>query len=529
MLMLIVGLALCVGLGRSRAAEVPPAGGFYIQTGGPNTAVTIGDWYTSSTAGAGAGYHYLTILVPCGWPAGTPLHIDLFSPEMNRVAGSAGIGDEPRNDYDSTQFELYGPNATIGPGYANPGPGTGIAGSQVTYQPGAPGVPEAWVRYRTLSPVTCGSYLLRAEVLATDPLNPMGEGDDDNGWRLRVGTDDDADPTTSPPADYDNPDGVPGTNDEIVIGQVQITYQHTIGGVACLTLYEYVPPGLPSVTFHNFDMDGSTRVRYYAPSDAFDATGLTGGTPGTLSTNGAWNGGTLARAGDTLADPEAGWWRIVSCLGSNNQFIQEAQAGIGIFFAQPPTPALQLAKTDGTAVATAGGTLTYELTIANSASGSTAGAAHAVTLTDQLPADATFVSCSMVAPATGTCGEAGGVVTATLDDWINAGGAATVEVTVRIDADATGSATNQATVAYEDGLGNAYPEASATDVDAIVAGPPPSPSPVPSESPRASSIPDVSVATPTTATHPWAGPFALGLALLVGAATTVILRRHRRI
>ena len=66
------------------------------------------------------GYHYVEITVPCGWPSGTPLYFDLFSPEMNQVAGSLGLGDEVRNSYDSTQFELYGPGVSPGPGSASP-------------------------------------------------------------------------------------------------------------------------------------------------------------------------------------------------------------------------------------------------------------------------------------------------------------------------------------------------------------------------------------------------------------------------
>ena len=182
---------------------------------------------------------------------------------MNQVAGALNLGDEPRGAYDNTQFELYGPGVAAGPGTASPAPGTGIAGTQITFPPGAPAVPEAWVRYWTLSPVTCGTYLLRTAV----------SNDDDNGWRLRVGLDNDADPTNAPPANSDNPDGIPGTNDELIVGQTQISYQQDTGGVACLTLHEYVSPGLASVTMHNFDMDGNTRVRYYGPSDTYDPTG----------------------------------------------------------------------------------------------------------------------------------------------------------------------------------------------------------------------------------------------------------------
>jgi uncharacterized repeat protein (TIGR01451 family) len=466
------------------AVEIPPAGGFYIQTSGPNAAVTIGDWYSSTVAGAGAGYHYITITVPCGWPALTPLYIDLFSPEMNRVAGALVQSEEPRGNYDSTQFELYGPSASIGPGYDQPAPGTGIAGTQVTYVPGAPLVPEAWVRYTTLDPVTCGTYVLRSAVLTTAP----GEGDDDNGWRLRVGTDNDADPNNVPPANADDPDGQPGTDDEIIVGQVQITYQQSIGGVVCLTVFQYIAPGQASTTFNNFDMDGNTRVRYYAPSDAFDPTGLSGGTPGTLSNSGEWNLGTIARGGDTLASPEAGWWRIVSCLSANNQFIQEGQAGVAVYFSQPPIPALSVSKTDGLTVAPAGSDLTYVITVTNTSSGPTAGAAHTVVVTDTIPPNSTFGGCTVVAPATGSCAESLGVVTATLDDPINAGASVDVEVSVTVDIDASGTVSNDASVAYEDVLGNPFPAVTASDVDSVGA-PLPTPTPTASPSPTPASTP----------------------------------------
>ena len=53
--------------GSSAAVEIPPVGGgFYIQTTGPNAGPGIGDWYSSNAAGAGNGYDYLLITVPCG-------------------------------------------------------------------------------------------------------------------------------------------------------------------------------------------------------------------------------------------------------------------------------------------------------------------------------------------------------------------------------------------------------------------------------------------------------------------------------
>lgn len=500
------------------AVEVPPASGFYIQTGGPNTPVGIGDWYSADAPGAGSGYHYITITVPCGWPAGTPLNVDLFSPEMNRVAGALGQGDEPRNDYDFTEFELYGPNATIGPGYDQPGPGTGIPGTQVTYAPGAPAVPEAWVRHATLDPAACGTYVLRSAVLTTAP----GEGDDDNGWRLRVGSDTDADPNNAPPANSDDPDGQPGTNDEVVVGQVQITYQQSLGGVACLTLHQYIAPGQASATFHNFDMDGNNRVRYYAPSDAFDPTGLSGGTPGTLSSNAQWNNGTIARGGDTIASPEAGWWRLVSCLSATNQFIQEGQAGVGVYYVQPPTPVLEIGKTDGASEVPAGGNLTYAITVTNSSSGPAAGAAHSVVVTDTIPINSTFVACTIVLPATGSCSESSGVVTTTLDDWISAGDSAQMEVTVAVDPDARGTVSNDASVTFGDVLGNPFPAVTASDVDSV--GPPalPTPSPTPPIL-----LPDTSAVSARPKDVEPAGIGALAASALLTAGLVVALGRLR--
>jgi uncharacterized repeat protein (TIGR01451 family) len=458
------------------AVELPPAGNaFWIQTNGPNAAVTLGDWYTSNVAGGGAGYHYVQFQVPCGWPAGLPIYVDLFSPEMNRVAGALAQHEEPNGNYDSTQFELYGPGATVGPGFTNPAPGAGIPGSRTTYQPGAVGVAESWVRYATLgAPVACGSYVLRSQVLTVDPLNPRGTGDDQNGWRLRVGNDNDADPTNAPPANYDNPDGVTGTNDEIVIGMAQTSFQQNSGAVACQTFYEYTNPGQASVTFNNFDMDGVTRLRYYAPGDpSYDPNANAGGTVGTLSGNGVWNnGGTLAtRVGDTIASPTTGWWRVVNCLSNGNQLIQEGQLGVLSYYTQPPTPSMTLTKTDGTVNASPGQALTYTITATNNSAGATRGAANNVVVTDTIPAGFTYTGCSIPTPTQGTwtCSQAAGVVTFTETGWINAGAAASLRVTGTVNQGVSGTITNTARVNYTDMLGNPFPQVTGTDVDNIVA------------------------------------------------------------
>ena len=464
-LLLVLGLVL-LSATPVVAAEIPTASAFSIQTNGPIAAIGLGDWYTATAGGGGAGYHYLEITIPCGWPSGTPVHVDLFSPETNQVSGALGVSEEPNGNYDSTQFELYAPGTVIGPGFASPMPGTGIAGSQRTFQPGGLGAPEQWVRYFTIAPASCGTYVLRSEVLA----DPPGEGNDQNGWRLRVGSDDDGDPDTAPPANTDDADGVPGTNDEIVIGVTQASYQHDAGGTQCFTLLEHVAPGQPSVTFHNFDLGGLVRVRYYAPSDAYDPAGTSNGTAGVVSGAAQWNGSAnTTRVGDTIANPEPGWWRIVTCTDDHDQFVQEGALARPAYFEQPPTPALQISKTDGLTNVAPGQTVTYQILVANVSTGASAGAATQVVVTDTLPAGVTFVSCSARAPAQGTwsCAQAAGVVTFTQSGWISAGSTATLELAVRVNQGAVAPLVNLAQVAYRDALGNPYPTTSASDSDGI--------------------------------------------------------------
>jgi uncharacterized repeat protein (TIGR01451 family) len=328
------------------------------------------------------------------------------------------------------------------------------------------------MRYATLAaPVACGNYVVRSQVLTADPLNPAGTGDDQNGWRIRVGTDNDAVPTNPPPANSDNPDALVGTNDELTLGLDQASFQQDSGALACQTFFEYVSPGQASIAFNNFDMDGNTRVRYYAPSDAsYDPNANSGGTLGTLSNNGVWNGGTLAtRVGDTILNPESGWWRFVTCISTQNQFIQEGEAGRAAYYTQPPTPRLTIAKSDGLASVAPGQLITYTIDVNNVAAGATAGAADNVVVHDILPGGVTYQSCGSPVPAQGTwaCSESGGNVTFTQNGWINAGAAAQLTVTARVNQSASGSILNTATADYQDEIGNPFLQASATDTDTI--------------------------------------------------------------
>jgi hypothetical protein len=128
--------------------------------------------------------------------------------------------------------------------------------------------------------------------------------DDNNGWRLRV----------TP----DNPDGRPGTGDEISIGNVQASYQNAIFG--CHTFYVPVVPGQSSIILSIFDGDmpalcpvGCSAV-YTTPS----GTAI----PGTVSGSTEWSGGgtSYPPSEDFIEYPEPGMWEATLCLNDPKTF-----------------------------------------------------------------------------------------------------------------------------------------------------------------------------------------------------------------
>ncbi len=434
---------------------MPPAGNtYYIQTNGPAAAIGLGDYYTSTSGGNQT--HLLRVFIPCSWPAGTAVHVDLFGAEVTSFGPVQGRSEELAGPADSSRFQLSGPG---GPAAAR------------TYQPTT--VAETWTRLHTIADgrAGCGEWLLTSQLLTTDPANPGTGGNDQNGWKLRVGADNDLDPTNASPPNSDNPDGIPGTDDEIVIGLERTTFQHDAGAVVCQTFYSYVAPGTPTARFHNFDMDNNGRVRYYPPGSVVDPTANSGGVLGTRSANARWNGSAnTTRVGDAIANPAPGWWTVVSCISNHNQLIQEGVNSGQLFMSQPGIPVLTVAKDNAATTLVAGGTSTYAITVTNTSNATaTPGAARAVSISDPLPAPLQFVSCAVRPPDTGTCSENAGVISATLDGALVAGAAAVVDVEVAIPAAAVSqSVTNTATVGFTDSYGNPFPPVTGADTDTIV-------------------------------------------------------------
>ncbi|HEV2891224.1 MAG TPA: Ig-like domain-containing protein [Frankiaceae bacterium] len=449
---------------------LPTTSPFFVQTNGATAGLAAGDWYTTPSAqGGGGGSQYVSFDIPCGWPANRAIYLDIFSPRITTAAGSR---DTVTGSADSTEFELYGPGATVGPGFNSPAPGTGVSGYRFSFQPDA-SAPQ-WESFAQIlgsgadPALTCGRYVLRSAILDNDPFNLTGGSDDQNYWVLRVGTDNDTDTSNTPPSNSDNFDGIPGTGDEITAGLTSASVQQNSGGTACLTTFEYVAPNTASITLNNFGMGGG-RVRYYGPSDAYDATATSGGTVGTVSGALTWNNSsTTARVGDTIASPESGWWREVYCSPSGSQFVPEGRANVTAYLEQPPTPQLAAAASDGLTSAARGDTRTTVLTVTNTSSGATAGTARTVVVKDTIPAGETFVGCAVLAPATGTCTQSGGVVTATVNGEIDAAATASVRVVTTLASTASGTLTHAFTVDYTDGLGNAFARVSATESTNVV-------------------------------------------------------------
>ena len=498
--MLGVALAACAlfaAVGVADALQLPTtSASAFVQTSGPNAMLGIGDFYTNVNGANDMLGHRVVIDVPCGWPGASTITIAIFDPESQTPDPvSPTAVDEIRTGADNTTFTLFAPGGTvIGP---------------ITYTP-AGGTNGLWVELVTFTPGTagygCGAYALR-----TTTAN-----DDDNAWRLQVSHDPDC--TASPgtcstigaPAstllsngnEQDDVDGVTANGDELGLGIDQTSFQHATA--SCQDFFFFVDGNISPITLHNFDMDGSTSVTYVPPV----GSALAPSQAGTVSQNALWNTATPPappgppppRVGDSfpIGPSDAGWWHATICISSGNQYIFEAIQGSTKFFSQPAAPVMTLGMTDGVTTTTVGASLTYTITFANTSNATaTPGAALAVELIDTLPANSTFMGCTINAPYTGSCAQGPvGTVTFTLNEPVAAGASGTATVTVQVTGAGGGTVVNTTTLDYQDVSANQYPTLTANDTDTIVATPTPTvtATPTPTTTPTATAT---ATATPT--------------------------------
>ena len=450
---IVVAVGVATETSPALAVDLPPIGSpLFLQTSGPNAGIGIGDWYSSPAPGGGT-HHLFELNVPQLWPAGKPLTVALFDPELQvpDPVSPTAIDEIRGSGPDNATFTLLSPTGTV---LAN-----------VTYTPTG-GTNGRWTELLTFNPSVhgTGTYHLRSTV----------SNNDDNSWRLAFNHDPDCAVTGTPKTcasallangnQVDNPDGSPGTGDELTIGIQRASYQHGGSGQSCKTFYFFVAPGTSSITLHNFDMDGNGSVTYRSPTGSSYA--------GSVSGNARWNNSSNAtRVGDTLAvgASDRGWWSADVCISSGNQYIFEGVNGQSVFLdLVPAVPRMTLAKSDGLTSVDPGETITYILTYTNTSNTTpNPGLATGVTISDTVPANTTYQSCSIDGPATGTCSVSAGVVTYTLSNPVLPGASGTVRLTVDVNGGASGSIANSATLNYGDPLGNSYPPKLATDVDTV--------------------------------------------------------------
>jgi len=116
--------------------------------------------------------------------------------------------------------------------------------------------------------------------------------------------------------------------------------------------------------------------------------------------------------------------------------------------------------------ATPGQLLTYTLTFTNTG----VGPAHNITISDTLPSEVSYQSCSLGSLA-GSCSESGGTVTFTLTNPLAAGASASVTITVQVTTSGPATLINSATLTYTDSANNARPPVTATDTTTVPAQP----------------------------------------------------------
>ncbi|MCB0209912.1 MAG: DUF11 domain-containing protein [Anaerolineae bacterium] len=448
---------LVVSISLAYAIELPNSGSAaFLQTTGPNAGLNIGDFYTN--VGGENSSHRLEIHVPCSWPGTQTITFALFDPETSNGTfnGPPVTVDERRGANDDTSFTLTAPDgATTGP---------------VIFTP-ADGTDGLWVELATItssdSGYGCGIYTL--ETSTSD--------DDDNGWRLSVNHDPDCDMSGSCSGisaatstllsngnENDNPDGLPGTGDELEIGLVKSSFQH-FNSNTCQDFFFFVGSASPLV-LNNYDMDGAGSITYFLP----DGSQVDGDVSGGTEWNGV-NGTATERDGDifTIDESLIGWWRAEVCIPDDNQYIFEAQEGEPVYFVQPGTPVMAVSKDDGKTIVVPGEAITHTIVFTNiSDTTSTPGTATNVTLVDNLPAGVTFQSCDITALQASysgsTCDKtATGVVTVVVNGNVTPGEGGFFDIIVTVDADASDTLTNTVTLNYEDTLGNQFAPVKAFD------------------------------------------------------------------
>ena len=310
----------------ARAVDVPVVGdSLYIQTNGLNSAIGLGDWYAASAAqGGGATSHRLRINIPCSWPAGLPVHVDLFGAPMTSSA------------------------AVQGRARSRPALSTRRRTRWLARE--APRTPRSSGRSRSPRPGSASSPSPTAAPAAASGRSPTRCSPSTRSTPARTPTTRTAGGCGSPPTTMPTPPPLPPHRRTTPTGSPAPTTRSSWGSTAPRTSTMPAPsrarrcgrtstrasPASASTTSTWTAADGCATTRRGPPSTPAAPAAVS---PATLSANARWNGSTgTTRAGDLVNAPATGWWAIVSCISNHNQLIQEGASSGTSYLSQPRHP-----------------------------------------------------------------------------------------------------------------------------------------------------------------------------------------------
>jgi uncharacterized repeat protein (TIGR01451 family) len=323
----IIGIGLSILAGTAAAGEVilPPLGcPAVVQTNGPQGVLGHGDWWSNSASEAGQQPHCFNLYVPPTVPADFGIQLQLFDPECYQTAGE--LDERKGGVWDETRFRLLAPDGA-----------TVIA--DITYQPAAQ-TSGIWNPFAQFTASQHGSGIY--QILVTTGV------DDENTYRLKIVEDD--------------PDGIPGSGDELHLAIAKSSLQMASSSIA--TLHFYVPPATDELLLANFGMDSDGAIWYSSP--AGDSL------PGTLSGSATWNNSTAATlpppGGDIFTSPQSGWWTTSLISYPNNQFTVYTSSP---FFLNEPVaePELIITLQNGHDRVRKGEIMTYTVNLRNQGEG----------------------------------------------------------------------------------------------------------------------------------------------------------------
>ncbi|MBD3374995.1 T9SS type A sorting domain-containing protein [candidate division KSB1 bacterium] len=319
----------------------PDESAVYIQTNGPQDLVQHGDWWSNEQYGNDS--HWWNLYIPCQVDDDFTITLEIYDPESFHTG--MDLDELEGAGWDSTTFVLLTPDSQT------------VIAEQV-FAPSAE-TSEKWIPFAEFSKRQFGCGIFKLQIRTGT--------DDQNGYKLKLVQDD--------------PDGIPGSGDELNLAPVKTTFQHI--GAGCALYWFYIPPE-EQFAIYNFDMDGEISIDYKDPNGV--------DMPGTVSENMSWNNGDLGfppPGGDILDNPVPGWWESRVCIGDSNQYILYVPQAVFIH-ELPAHPRITLTKADTLQIVDVSQTYTYSLSIANEGDGP----AIDVSVVDTLDAGLDYVTAS---------------------------------------------------------------------------------------------------------------------------------------